>query len=40
MTTEERVRMLIGNLIVENMALATKVEELTKKIAELEKVKE
>jgi hypothetical protein len=32
--------MLIGNLIVENMALATKVEELTKKIAELEKVKE
>lgn len=37
MTVEEKIRMLIGNLMVENIALATKVDELTRKIAELER---
>lgn len=40
MTVEERVRMAIGNFVIENMALAAKVEELTKKIAELEQSKD
>jgi hypothetical protein len=39
MTIEERVKMALGNLLVENIALAVRVEELTKKIAELEKAK-
>ncbi len=37
MNPEQKVRLTIGNLIVENIALAAKVEELQAKIAELEK---
>lgn len=40
MTVEEKVRLTIGNLVVENIALSSKVEELTKKIAELEPPKD
>ena len=40
MTADERVRLTIGNLVVENIALAAKVEELQKKVEELEKAKE
>jgi hypothetical protein len=39
MTVEERIRLLIGNLMIENIALAAKVEELQKKIEELSKDK-
>jgi dynactin complex subunit len=40
MTAEEKVRMTVGNLVVENIALSSKVEELNKKIAELEQPKD
>lgn len=37
MTVEEMVRLTIGNLVVDNIALKAKVDELTKKLAEAEK---
>lgn len=37
MTTEEKIRMLIGNLMIENIALSTRVMELEAKLAEAEK---
>ena len=40
MTAEERLRLTIGNLVVENIALAAKIEELQKKVAELEQPKD
>lgn len=40
MTIEEKVRLTIGSLVVENIALNAKVEELTKKVAELEQPKD
>lgn len=40
MTVDERVRLTIGSLLVENIALNAKVEELTKKISELEAPKD
>ena len=40
MTADERVRLTIGNLVIENIALAAKVEELQKKVAEKESPKD
>jgi cell division septum initiation protein DivIVA len=39
MTVEDKVKMALGNLLVENIALATRVEELERKLAELEQAK-
>jgi len=35
MTAEERVRMMVGNLVVENCLLAAKLEEKDKQLQEL-----
>lgn len=40
MTVEEKIRLTLGSLVVENIALNNKIEELTKKIAELEQPKD
>jgi hypothetical protein len=36
MTAEEKLRLTIGNLVVENIVLNSKVEELTQKLKEAE----
>jgi hypothetical protein len=36
MTVEEKIRLAIGNFVIENIALNSKVEELTNKLKEAE----
>lgn len=40
MTVEEKVRLTIGGLVVENIALANKVDELMQKLKEAEQTKD
>ena len=40
MTTSERIQLTLGQLMMENAALAAKVEELEKRVKDLEKTDE